>query len=64
MPKVVGSPFILAEYTIPLPQSVQYANAIGSPPNMSLAISWAFTMRSGYALCSPLMDTPKTLSLG
>ena len=35
---------------------------MGSPPNTSLAISCAFTMRSGYALCSPLMETPKTRS--
>ena len=32
---------------------------MGSPPNMSLAISWAFTMRSGYALCAPLIDHPE-----
>ena len=64
VPNVVGSPLIFAEYTIPVPQSVQYARAIGSLPSTSLAISWAFTMRSGYARCSPLIDTPKTRSLG
>ena len=60
VPKVVGSPLILAEYTI---LRRGFSPGQGSPPNTSLAISWAFTMRSGYAL-APLMDTPKTRSLG
>ena len=47
-----------------VPQSVQYARAIGSPPSTSFAISWALTIRSGYALCSPLMETPNTRSSG
>ena len=37
---------------------------MGSPPKMSFAISCALTMRRGYALCWPLIDTPKTLSSG
>ena len=64
VPKVVSSPFTKPEYTIPVPQSVQYTNEIGSPPSTSLASSCAFITRNGYARCSPLIETPNTLSLG
>ena len=39
VPKVVGSPSILAEYTIPVPQSVHHISEIGSPPRVSFTIS-------------------------
>ena len=62
VPKVVASPSILAEYTIPVPQSVHHMSEIGSSPTTSLTISWAFTMLNGYARLSPLIVTPNTRS--
>ena len=64
VPKVVGLPLILAEYTIPVPHSVHQDSETGSPPTVSLTISWALVMRRGYARLSPLMEIPNTLSWG
>ena len=47
VPKVVASPRIFAEYTIPLPQRVHHNSDMGSPPRTSLTISWALTIRKG-----------------
>ena len=47
VPKVVGLPSIFAEYTIPAPQSVHHASAIGSPPSTSFTISCGLVILSG-----------------
>ena len=39
VPRVVASPPILVEYTIPVPHSVHQERATGSPPRVSFTIS-------------------------
>ena len=62
VPKVAGLSLILAGYTIPVPYSVHQKSEMGSPPTVSFTIPWALTIRRGYALLSPFIVTPKTLS--